>query len=67
MMETSEDLDGSCQDIGVEGDIAAIMNITYYLEFLDSRAGAQEEAGRVAVATERAATGTIAATAGEAT
>ena len=39
MMETSEALGGSPQDIGVEGDIAAIMNIAYYLAFLDWRAG----------------------------
>ena len=48
MMETSEALGGSRQDIGVEGDIAATMNIAYYLEFLDWRAGAGEAAERAA-------------------
>ena len=48
MMETSEALGGSRQDIGVEGDIAAIMNIAYYLEFLDWRAGAGEAGERAA-------------------
>ena len=48
MMETSEALGGSRQDTGVEGDIAAIMNIAYYLEFLDWRAGVGEAAERAA-------------------
>ena len=49
MMETSE-AGRSRQDIGVEGDISTIMNIAYYLEFLDRRAGAGagEATGRAA-------------------
>ena len=46
MMESSKALGGSFQDIGVEGDIAVIMNIAYYLEFLDWRAGAGEAGER---------------------
>ena len=64
MMETSEALGRSCQDIGVEGDIAAIMNITYYLEFLDWRAGVGEATGR---ATGAATAGRISAAAMERT
>ena len=35
MVEFSIALGGSRKDIGVEGDIAAIINIPYYVEFLD--------------------------------
>ena len=43
---------GSRLDIRVEGDIATIINILYYLEFLDWKEAAERTAGGRAGATE---------------